>query len=403
MKSSEVNFWQSKYTLLNTALKISLERISSDHKIEKILSTLCAPSSPICAQKAALFLVKDELLQFTAGYNFQECDNCSPSHINAYHYGIAAHKTQTTFFPQKRAIHLLKEATTWDAPHYCVCLTDGQTNLGMLIIFCTEPQDDHETINFIEDIAHILEIILSAIKAEEKTTREMKEIASAVAHEVRNPLAGIRGMAQSIEEEVSPTSDAHECTTRIIRQVDRLNTLLCDFFDYVRPQKTEISQVDIEAIVSDTRALVEKKLSHTKIQFHFEMQKNIPTITADPNQLQQVLLNLFLNSIDAIQQNGKISLIIKKVTADKRRLYTRQFKDLKVDIGDILFRFIDSGPGISEKNMLHIFDPFFTTKKEGTGLGLATVHRIVKENRASIFTKSSPESGTVFYIFFKRT
>lgn len=400
MKSSKVDLWQSKYTLLSAILKISLEKISSTHKIDKILTLLGSQLNPINVQHTALFLTKDDLLHFTAGYNFQKCDNSSPSHINAYHYGIVADTTQTTIFPKKRISSPKKQPVIWDSPHYCISLSDGKVKLGVLVVFCQETHDNQETVEFLEDIAHIIEIILSAINAKTQTTKEMEEIASAVAHEVRNPLAGIRGMAQSIEEEVSATSDAHECTTRIIRQVDRLNKLLCDFFSYVRPQKSEISQIDVEAIVSDTRALVEKKLCHAKIHFQFEAQKNIPTIIADPNQLQQILLNLFLNSIDAIKENGLISLFIEEVTAQQQQLYTHQFQDLKVKTGDILLRFTDNGPGISQKNIHHIFDPFFTTKKDGTGLGLATVYRILKENRASIFAKSSPESGTTFYIFF---
>lgn len=401
MKSSKVAPWQLKYSLLSASLKISLQKAPSIKKIEKILSLLCAPLNPIGAQHAALFSTKETTLEFTAAHNFQTFGKLAPSHINAYHLEAVSHKTQTTFFPQPTSQNSPRQPQQWDTPHYCAPLWNNEQRLGILVVFCKEKQGSNNTIAFIEDITRVLAAILGSIKDKENTTKEMEEIASAVAHEVRNPLAGIRGMAQSIEEEVEKTSDAHECSTRIIRQVDRLNKLLCDFFTHVQPQKSDITQIDIKTIVTETHALVEKKLCHGKILFHFNMHKDVPAIIAAPDQLQQVLLNLFLNSIDAIQKNGEISLTIEEVSTPQQQLYTHQFHGLVVEVGDILFRFADSGPGISQKNISHIFDPFFTTKREGTGLGLATVHRILKENRASIFTESSPEYGTIFYIFFK--
>lgn len=412
MKYSKSNLWQLKYALLSQCLKISLQKISSTQKIERILSLLCSTQNPICAQHAALFLVKDQVLQFTTGCNFHQRHNCDPSRINACHCGVVARKTEATFFSaQQKTSCSHQQSPLCDVPHYCIPLVNKNTTLGVLIVLCSETQNVQESIEFVKDIAHILESIVFITNAESRAIKEIEEqnrlttlaaVASAVAHEVRNPLAGIRAMAQSIEEEVNQTSDAYQCSTRIIRQVDRLDTLLCGFFNYAHPRGSEITQVDIQKIVIDTRTLVEKKLSHANIQFHLEIHNDVSTILADPNQVQQVLLNLFLNSIDAIQQNGQISLIVEDVTADQKQQYTNHFHGLKVDIGDILFRFIDNGPGISQKKLQHIFDPFFTTKKGGTGLGLATAHRILKGNKAFIFAESCRESGTIFYIFFKR-
>lgn len=412
MKNPDITSWQRKYTFLSTSLRISLQKIPSLEKLDKILSLLCTGQNPICSQHTALFLLKEKKFHLTAACNFNHHHCSTPPNINSCHCGVVAYKAKTRFFSgQEQPPCPSPKSAMCNTPHYCVPLSDEEGVLGVLILFCKETEGSKEATEFLHDIAHIIETILSTIKVEERSIKEMAEhnrlstlaeIASSVAHEVRNPLASIRGMAQSIEEEVDHSSHAYECSTRIVRQVDRLNQFLCDFFNYARPKKSKTTQIDIEKTITDTLALVEKKLSRAKIQFHFEIQKSIPTITADQNHIQQVLLNLFLNSIDAIQQNGHISLTIETITDQKQLVYTSKFEHLKIDTDDVLFRFADNGTGMSKKNIHRIFDPFFTTKKDGVGLGLATVYRILKENRAFIFAENSPNSGAIFYIFFKR-
>jgi len=122
------------------------------------------------------------------------------------------------------------------------------------------------------------------------------EIASAVAHEVRNPLAGIKIMAQSIEEEARDNSEQQECARRITRQVDRLNILLSDFFSYARPAEPKKRPTSLEAILIETKPLINSRLSKNHIRLHEDLSTDLPKIIADPHQLQQVFLNLFLNA-----------------------------------------------------------------------------------------------------------
>ena len=144
------------------------------------------------------------------------------------------------------------------------------------------------------------------------------EIASAVAHEVRNPLAGIKIMAQSIEGQSVSKEEQNECLRRIVRQVDRLNSLLTEFFSYARPATAQVRKMSLQEIISETRPLIANKLMKSHIIFRENHQENLPSIIADPNQVQQVLLNLFLNAIDAILQ-GYFGIWLWRVVFSKKK------------------------------------------------------------------------------------
>ena len=142
------------------------------------------------------------------------------------------------------------------------------------------------------------------------------EIASAVAHEVRNPLAGIKIMAQSIEEDANGHEQQLECSQRIIRQVDRLNELLSEFFSYARPVEPKKQPISVKTILAETRPLISNRLINNSINLVENIAPKLPEIIADPNQMQQVFLNLMLNSTDAIRQNGTIEINSRYLTGN---------------------------------------------------------------------------------------
>ncbi len=143
------------------------------------------------------------------------------------------------------------------------------------------------------------------------------EIASAVAHEVRNPLAGIKIMAQSIEEDAKDNSEQLECSQRIIRQVDRLNELLSDFFSYARPAEPNKRPTALSTIIAETMPLINNRLTKNQISLQQDVSDKLPRIIADPHQVQQVFLNLFLNAIDAIREQGRIEISASALTSTK--------------------------------------------------------------------------------------
>lgn len=227
------------------------------------------------------------------------------------------------------------------------------------------------------------------------------EIASAVAHEVRNPLAGIKIMAQSIEEEAKDNSEQLECAQRIARQVDRLNTLLSDFFSYARPAEPNKRPTSLEAVIVETRPLINSRLTKNHIELHVDISRELPNIIADPHQLQQVFLNLFLNGIDAIKQQGRID--IRASLPDNRQLhqYRKRYPALLQNLPYVVVHFTDNGTGMTPATAEQVFEPFFTTKTSGAGLGLSIVYRTLKENDAAIVLESIEGKGTTFIIFLR--
>lgn len=226
------------------------------------------------------------------------------------------------------------------------------------------------------------------------------EIASAVAHEVRNPLAGIMTMAQVIEEQLAPGDDKKEYIGRIIRQVERLNVLLTDFFTYARPPRPKKEKVALVSMINEIRPFMQNKMHKCGIDFSEEYGEKLPDIMVDSNQIQQVFLNLMLNSIDAIKQHGSISLKAEYVERHCPDFDYEQSLLLDENSNYVVVYFKDSGGGMTPEILERVFEPFFTTKHNGTGLGMAIVFRILKENNAGICVANNEEGGTTFTLFF---
>lgn len=231
--------------------------------------------------------------------------------------------------------------------------------------------------------------------------RTVAEIATAVAHEVRNPLAGIKTMAQSIDESLGEKDSNKEYITRIIRQVNRLNNLLTEFFSYARPNKPQKVKTSLQAIISETKILVSNRLYKMNIEFKEKYEKDLPDINVDFNQIQQVFLNLILNSIEAFKKSGLIEIIVEKINPPKKEMYRLTYPELKSDANYVAVHFRDTGPGLDEGIAEKIFEPFYTTKHTGSGLGLSIVYRILKENNAVIHLDDNVAEGVAYIIFFE--
>jgi len=245
---------------------------------------------------------------------------------------------------------------------------------------------------------------LRKIQAEmEKMNRfsTIAEIASAVAHEVRNPLAGIRTMTQVIDEQLQEGAPHKEYTRRIIKQVDRLNELLTEFFIYARPPMPSRRPVSLVKAMEDIKPLVGSRLQKSGVSLVEEYEPGLPDIMADPSQVQQVFLNLFLNALAAMKRtDGRISIRAHYIGTDRSEFGGGKFPWLRADGHYVAVYFTDNGCGMEQDVLEKVFEPFFTTRHDGSGLGLSIVYRILKENNAGIMVESTPRVGSTFIIFF---
>ena len=223
-------------------------------------------------------------------------------------------------------------------------------------------------------------------------------LSSGIAHEIRNPLAGIKAMVQTLEEQLEDEVLKTEYIHRILRQVSRLEVLLKSFFSYAKPVRPDPAPIHIVKVVEEVFPLIESKLEHQKIQFFQKYAPDLAEIFVDANQVQQVFLNLFLNAIDAMPDGG--TLEVKAINAFNTRPILDRRNTTANLLSDSFLQILvkDSGTGISEKICNKIFDPFYTTKSAGTGLGLSIVYQIIKEHGGRIEVQSIEDEGTEFVI-----
>lgn len=239
---------------------------------------------------------------------------------------------------------------------------------------------------------------LSGIKSiKEESVRKdrlafLGTFAAGIAHEVKNPLGGIRGAAQLLSRKVRETG-LTEYTDIIIREVDRLNNILEEVLDFANPRRIKPLPINIHEVL-DTVILLGNTMTEGKAAHLIKSyDPSLPQVLGDKEHLIQVFLNLIKNSIEAVDKNGEIILNTRMLT--DFHLVEEGYRAAKMASVEIK----DNGCGISKENMEKIFTPFFTTKAKGSGLGLALSFRIIKEHGGFFKIDSNPGKGTAISIF----
>ena len=233
----------------------------------------------------------------------------------------------------------------------------------------------------LRDLTRIRELEEQVRRADRLTA--LGTLVAGIAHEIRNPLMGVRGAAQLLQAESSFPPELKEYNEVIIREVDRLNSLVEGMLAFAQPGPPRIVECNINQILEEILALEEPVLMRQGVTVRRIYDPQVPLIAADPDQTRQVFLNLLRNGGESMEEGGELTL----ETAYERR--SPRCFGLSVAV----IKVIDQGPGLSPEARGHLFDPFFTTKPAGTGLGLAICHRIVDDHRGSIEIGESEEGG----------
>ncbi len=223
-------------------------------------------------------------------------------------------------------------------------------------------------------------------------------LSSGFAHEVRNPLAGIKSMAQVLEEEMDDEPTKQEYVKRIIRQVNRLDDLLKSFFTYAKPVKPDPKSCHIKKIVQEVLPLFERKMREQNITVRQHYARDLDNIFVDSNQIEQVIFNLIINALDAMPQGGELTIKAENERQqlpmiDRRQRIPGLFSDKYIQI-----TISDTGIGLDSDLKEKIFDPFYTTKSNGTGLGLSIVYQIIREHSGQISADGKQGEGSQFII-----
>ncbi|PKN16484.1 MAG: hybrid sensor histidine kinase/response regulator [Deltaproteobacteria bacterium HGW-Deltaproteobacteria-23] len=204
-------------------------------------------------------------------------------------------------------------------------------------------------------------------------------LSAGMAHEIRNPLNSIALFVQLIKEGVDE-AEKNEYVEKILKEVDRVDATLSKLMNTAKRSSFELAEVNIEEVIRKALDSFTPQITAQAIKLQFSLRENLPRLTADPVEIEQIFTNLFLNSIDEMSGGGKLVV------------------ELDHDDRDIIIQVSDSGRGIPLENLPNIFDPFFSTKTRGTGMGLPIVLRIVKNYGGKIEVFATGESGTTFLV-----
>jgi CheY-like chemotaxis protein len=222
-------------------------------------------------------------------------------------------------------------------------------------------------------------------------------LAGGIAHDFNNILGVIFGYAELAVEEVPPDSRSCKSVKRIIKAADKAKDLVQQILIFSRQVEQKQKPLRIAPIIKEAMKLLRSTLPST-IDFRINIGAEQSVVMADPTQIQQVVMNLCVNAGHAMRETGGIL----SITLEETRLDADEAADKEINPGPyVLLSVKDTGHGIREDILKRIFDPYFTTKEkeEGTGLGLAVVHGIIKKHEGDISVTSVPAQGTVFEVF----
>jgi two-component system sensor histidine kinase PilS (NtrC family) len=263
---------------------------------------------------------------------------------------------------------------------------DGNTAiLGMAASLLKDEKDD------VRGIILIFQDITKMVQMEERIRRQERlatvgSLAAGIAHEIRNPLASLSGSIQVLQGELDLRGDNKHLMDIVVRETDRLNTIISDFLDYARPKTSQDDHILLSAVLDETITLLKNSKEFREgIRIRSHVDANI-SLRGDSQRMRQVFWNLLINACQAMPNGGEMTISAVSFSHDED------------DAAWCEIAISDTGQGIAHPYLDKIFDPFFTTKTDGTGLGLAIVYRIIEDHGGTITVETEEGRGTRFRI-----
>lgn len=262
------------------------------------------------------------------------------------------------------------------------CLTDAQGDLqGVLAT--------------IEDLSRLQELSEQASRV--STLTALGEMSATIAHEIRNPLGGIGGFAGLLERDMDVDDPNRRLVKKIINGVASLNKMVTSLLNYTRPVQINLRPIDATEITEDCLGFfeIDAGARMDEIELHRDFPDTPLICKADPEQIQQIILNLLHNAVQAMPDTGQLTVSLSETDTqtDPRTHLNRPCVALTVS---------DTGMGLSEDVKTKLFMPFFTTKEDGNGLGLATAKKVIDAHNGDIVVKSDLNEGATFTIYIPK-
>ena len=274
-------------------------------------------------------------------------------------------------------------------------IMSGDLVLGWLNLKGGEWTDgfSHEEIRRLQGIVDRTAVVLENLRGFEQLKEQHRlaglgTMAAGLAHEIRNPLAGIKGAAQYLQGDVTP-EELEDFVSLIVEETDRLSGVVSQFLVYARPFEVHVEPWDANELVERTMDLIRAEGHPEEVVLSLQLAGGLPEVPLDRDRIQQVLLNLIHNALHAISGNG--TLVVSTGMGRLRRQSGRRRPAVTLQI-------TDDGPGIAPEDMERLFIPFFTTRPQGTGLGLAISRRLIEAHGGEIDVRSLPGQGCTFTV-----
>jgi two-component system sensor histidine kinase HydH len=242
--------------------------------------------------------------------------------------------------------------------------------------------ENNEAVGHILILRDLVEVhrLQAEIRRQEKLAA-LGGLAAGVAHEIRNPLSSIKGLATYFGEKFAPQSEDRNLAQVMIQEVDRLNRVISELLEFARPTDIKRRPYDLNGLLQHCLQLVHQDAADKQIEIQSHLTSDLCRVDVDPDRMSQCILNLYLNAIEAMAPQGRLTVTSEQAVNQQ----------VKIQIGD-------TGHGIAAPDLEQIFNPYFTTKSKGTGLGLAIVHKIVEAHDGHIQVESIPGEGTRFIL-----
>jgi two-component system sensor histidine kinase HydH len=260
--------------------------------------------------------------------------------------------------------------------------TVGDGKIVPLEIGASLLEDENETfLGYVILFKDLTEV--RSLRREIERSRRLASVgslAAGVAHEIRNPLSSIKGFATYFKERYQHVPEDKETAGIMIQEVDRLNRVVSQLLEFARPIKVSPLPTSLPDFIDDSVKLVQQQAQEKQITVRNTTSSQMKKVSVDPDRINQVLLNLYLNAIESMDAGGELDVQLSYINGDK---------NIEIQVSD-------TGCGIQKDDLAKIFDPYYTTKSSGTGLGLAIAHNIVEAMGGTIKVESQPGKGTTF-------
>lgn len=263
------------------------------------------------------------------------------------------------------------------------CLVKGDKTMPLEVIGTFLQEEYGEFLGYVvlfRDLTQIRHLQKEVLRSQRLAS--IGRLASGIAHEIRNPLSSIKGFATYFKERYKQVPEDQKTADIMIQEVDRLNRVIGQLLEFARPMQIQEKPISLQSLIHHSLKLIEADLREKSIEIKATTPSEIGVVMVDPDRFKQVLLNLYLNALEAMERGGTLSVELTRDITEK---------GVQIIISD-------TGQGIKEEDMPHIFDPYFTSKPSGTGLGLAIVLKIIESHHGKIAVNSRRGKGTTVAI-----